>query len=225
MENKKKKSGTVSIIIILGLILLGVGVYLLCTNYAKGNYFTAIIGLVLAVVGAFLDIYIIVTYNKFVRYKNKVKESLSLVDIQLKQRFDLIPNLVNTVKGYAKHEKEVLAEITALRNRAVETTDEKEKIELGNQMLPKLRQIIMVAENYPDLKANTLFKSLMEELVLVEDKIVAARRFYDSNVNLYNTSIEVWPANIIANIFAFEKVELFRIEAGEKLNINIDFKN
>ena len=225
MENKKRKTLLITIIILVGLAMLGYGAYLGYTSYSKKDFLKAIIGLVLAVVGLVLDLYIILTYNKFVRYKNKVSESLSLVDIQLKQRFDLIPNLVNTVKGYAKHEKEVLAEITELRNKAVATNEEKEKIELGNQMLPKLRQILMIAEDYPELKADKLYRSLMEELVLIEDKIVAARRFYDSNVNLYNTSIEGWPGNIIANLFAFTKVELYRIDAGERLNIDIDFKN
>lgn len=221
MQEKKQKIG-VYIYIVLSLAIIGVGGYLAYTNLTKSNYVMGCLGIVVLLLGVILISYLILTYNKFVRYKQKVNESLALIDVQLKLRFDLIPNLVNTVKGYTKHEQQVFSEIAELRKRALETNIEKEKIELGNQTLPKLRQIIAIAENYPKLQADALYKSLMEELVLVEDKIVASRRFYDSNVNIYNTSIEVWPSNIFAKMFNFDKVELYRIDAGERLNVRID---
>ena len=129
-------------------------------------------------------------YNTFIRLKNNYEEAFSTMDVQMQKRYDLIPNLVATVKGYASHEEKVFSEITKLRKQAIEATDEAQKLEYANAIVPKMRNIIAIAENYPQLKADALFKSLMDELVLVEDKIVASRRFYDSNVNLYNTALE-----------------------------------
>ena len=182
-----------------------------------------IAGAVLTFINLVILLFVVISRNMMVRYKNKVKEALALVDIQLKQRFDLIPNLVNVVKGYAAHEKEVLTEVTKLRNLALKTTDEKEKIDLANKAVPLMKTLIAVSENYPELKASKVFQNLMEELVYIEDKIVAARRIYDSNVNLYNTKVEVFPDNLVASAFGFEKEELFRIEANEKINIDIAF--
>lgn len=196
-----------------GLVLLfvGLGTVLILT----------IVGAVLAFINVVMLLFVVVSRNMMIRYKNKVKEALALVDIQLKQRFDLIPNLVNVVKGYAKHEKEVLTEVTKLRNLALKTIDEKKTIELANKAVPLMKTLIAVSENYPELKANKVFQNLMEELVYVEDKIVAARRMYDSNVNLYNTKVEVFPDNLVASTFGFEKEELFKIDANEKINIEI----
>ena len=175
-----------------------------------------IFGIVVAIVAAS-------TYNKLVRYRNKVKESLALIDIHLKLRFDLIPNLVNTVKGYAKHEEKVFEEVVKLRNQAVKLENEEEKLAVANRIVPKIKHILMIAENYPKLKADALFKSLMDELSTVEDKIVASRRIYDSNVNAYNTLIQTFPNNIFAFIFRFEKQEMFKIDAGENLPTVVDF--
>lgn len=161
-------------------------------------------------------------YNKMIKYRNKVRESLSSIDIHLKLRFDLIPNLVNTVKGYAKHESELFESLIKVRNYAVQATDEKEKLEYANQLVPKMKQLLFVAENYPKLKADSLYKSLMEELVLIEDKIAASRRFYDSNVNAYNTLIETFPNSIIASMFGFKAIEMFKIDVGENINVKIE---
>ena len=221
-ENKpKKKVAIIALVVVIALALKVVGGYLAYINITKAQYFVGVIGILLLVMGLALLCWLIVGYNKMVSYRNKVNESLSLIDVQLKQRFDLIPNLVNTVKGYAKHEQEVFTQIAELRSKAMLATEEKEVIELSNQSLSKLKQILAIAENYPTLQADSLYRSLMEELVLIEDKIVASRRFYDSNVNLYNTTIEVWPSNILANIFGHTKMELFRIDAGERINVNI----
>lgn len=174
-------------------------------------------GIVLLVLLFILAIILVVKYNKMIKYRNKVQESLSLVDIQLKMRFDLIPNLVNTVKGYAKHEKETFKETIALRNAAVAATDEHEKLELSNKLVPKMKDIIMIAEDYPELQAQKLYKSLMEQLVDIEDRIVSARRIYDSNVNIYNTLISTFPNNMLASAFRFEKEKMYKIDAGENI--------
>lgn len=160
-------------------------------------------------------------YNKMVRYKNKVKESLRLIDIQLQSRFDIIPNLVKTVKAYSKHENEVFSKLIEARKNAMNASEEKEKLKYANEMVPEMRQVLAIAEDYPKLKADSLYKSLMEELVLIEDKIAASRRFYDSNVSEYNTLIGVFPNNILASIYGFEEMELFKIEVGENFNSKI----
>lgn len=166
-----------------------------------------------------------VAYNKMIKYKNKVKESLSLIDIHLKLRFDLIPNLVNVVKEYSKHEKEIFKQIIETRKLAIDAKEEKEKLEYANKLVPELRQILIIAEDYPQLKADSLYKSLMEELVLAEDKIAASRRFYDSNVSLYNTLIATFPNNIVASTFGFKEMELYKIDIGENFNTKINLEN
>ena len=181
-------------------------------------------GVTLLIVAGVLFLFVVISYNKIVRYKNKIKESFALVDIQLKLRFDLIPNLVNSVKGYMKHEKEVLTEVVKLRKLATETTDTKEKLEYANKLVPQMKNLIAVAESYPDIKSSALYKSLMEQLVDIEDRLVAARRIYDSNVNIYNTTIEVFPNNLLAFMFDFKKEELFKIDAGENIKPSVDIK-
>jgi LemA protein len=177
----------------------------------------AVVGVGIIVFAGIFLILMIAKYNQMVRYRNKVKEGFALIDVHLKLRFDLIPNLVATVKGYAKHEKELLEEVIKLRQQATEAHDEKERIEYGNKIMPYMKSLIAVAEGYPELKASALYTNLMEQLVDVEDRIVSARRIYDSNVNMYNTLIEVFPSNLIASAFGFKREELFRIETGEKI--------
>ena len=183
-----------------------------------------IVLIVVSIILFILFISVVSAYNKMIRYRNKVKESLALIDIHLKLRFDLIPNLVKTVKEYAKHENEIFTKIIETRKLAVQSKDEKEKLEYANELVPQMRGVLAIAENYPELKADALFRSLMEELVLIEDKLVASRRFYDSNVNQYNTLIGVFPNNIVASIFGFKEMELFKIDVGEgfasKLDLN-----
>ena len=207
-------------LLVVGVILELVGIPL-ATN---GNPALLIVGAVFALIGFILLITIVGIRNGLVKMKNKVDESLALVDIQLKNRFDLIPNLVETVKGYAAHEKKTFTAVTKLRNLALKTTDEKEKIDCANKRLPLMKTIIAVAEDYPDVKADSVFKKLMEELTYVEDRIAAARRIYDSNVNIYNTKVEVFPQDLIAKIFGFEKVEYFKIDTNEKNKIDVRFE-
>ena len=185
-----------------------------------------IVAYALIAIAVILLIYVISKYNTIIRYKNKIKESFSLVDIHLKLRFDLIPNLVSVVKKYAEHEKDVLATTTKLRNLAVNATDDKTKLDYANKLVPQMKNIFAIAEGYPELKADKLFKSLMEQLVEVEDRIVSARRIYDSNVAEFNTYIEVFPNSIISKSFGFKREELFRIDTGENIAplINLEAK-
>ena len=206
--------GLVSFQFVLGLVLLIVGVSVAT--------WLIVLGAVLAFFGFVGIIFIISSRNTMVRYKHKVSEALALIDIQLKLRFDLIPNLVNTVKGYAKHEKETFEEVIKLRNLALKSEDEKETIDLANKAVPLMKNIIAISEDYPELKASKLYLNLMEQLEEVEDKIVAARRIYDSNVNIYNTKLDVFPHNLVASMFGFEKEKLFRIDANEKVNIDVE---
>ena len=167
-----------------------------------------------------LIVLVVVGYNKMVRYRNKIKESLALVDIQLKLRFDLVPNLVNVVKGYAKHEQSVLSEVTKLRNLAISTQDPEQKLEYANKLVPGMKNLIAIAESYPEVKSSALFKSLMEQLVDIEDRLVASRRIYDSNVNLYNSLLESFPMNMLASTFNFKQEKMFKIDAGENIKVN-----
>lgn len=221
----KRKVGSVLIWSFLAVLIAGVILQLAGISPAtNGSLALLIVGAILAVIGFVFLITIVGIRNGLVRMKNKVEESLALVDIQLKNRFDLIPNLVNVVKGYAEHEKSVFTQVTKLRNLALKTNEEKEKIDCANKILPLMKTIFAVSENYPELKASSVFKNLMEELSFVEDRIAAARRIYDSNVNIYNTKIEVFPQDLIANLFGFEKVEYFRIDTNEKGNVEVKFE-
>ncbi len=195
--------------VFLGLMLAGAIVSFVFSQF--------IVGGILAGLFVLLLILIIAKYNKMIRYKNKVSEALSLIDIHLKMRFDLVPNLVETVKGYAKHERETFVKTLELRALAVGAKTEKEKLEYSNQLVPKMKDIVMIAEDYPKLQADKLYKSLMEQLTDIEDRLVSSRRIYDSNVGLYNTLIQTFPNNAIAKIYGFEKETLFKIDSGENI--------
>lgn len=177
----------------------------------------AIVLFVLAAVTFVCWICVVIIYNSMVSYRNKVKESLALIDIQLKLRFDLIPNLVETVKGHTKHEERVFKSIAKLRSAALEATDEKERVGFSNKVLPMMKNIIAIAEDYPKLKSSLLFQDLMSQLADIEDRISASRRIYDINVNEFNTLIEKFPNNIFAKSFGFARMELFKIDTAEKI--------
>ena len=212
----KRKSLYVALITILLTGLITLGLLFVLNDDSKKT-----LGICLLVLAGIVMIAVVSGYNKMIRYRNKIKESLALVDIQLKLRFDLIPNLVKVVKKHASHEKELFAEIVSLRNQAASTVDEKEKLEYANKLVPYMKNVIAVAESYPELKSSALFKSLMEQLVDVEDRLVSARRIYDSNVNIYNTTLQVFPNSLLAYMFEFKKEELFKIDAGEAINVNV----
>ena len=157
--------------------------------------------------------YVIVAYNGLVRSKNQIENAWSQIDVQLKRRIDLIPNLVETVKGYAAHERETLDAVISARNAAMAAPDTPPaQAEADNVLSGALRQLFALSEAYPDLKANQNFLELQRELTNTEDRLQRSRRFYNGNVRELNTRIEVFPSNILAGMFGFEKREYFEIE-------------
>ena len=183
----------------------------------------SILYIVLIVVGLVV-LWVILAYNGLIRRRNQTKEAWSDIDVQLKRRYDLIPNLVETVKGYAGHERELFEKVTQARANAISAQGMKEKGEAENALSSTLKSIFAVAENYPDLKASANFIELQRELTDTEDKIQAARRFYNGNVMELNTKIESFPSNILASSFGFKQMELFQtaLEA-EKQPVSVKF--
>lgn len=165
----------------------------------------------------------IAVYNGLIRLKNRVDEAWSDIDVQLKRRYDLIPNLVNTVKGYAAHEKEVFEKVTEARTRAMGAQSAADKAAAENALSQTLKSLFAVAENYPDLKANQNFLELQRELTDTEDKIQAARRFYNGNVRDFNTKIQVFPNNIFAGMLGFSAREFFETTEAEKEPVKVEF--
>lgn len=171
-----------------------------------------------------LVLIIISLYNNLVRLRQKVRNAWSQIDVQLQRRFDLIPNLVDTVKGYMNHEEGTLTKIAELRTSWANASSVAEKAELDNQLSGALKTIMAVSESYPDLKANTNFSELQEELQNTENKISFSRQFYNDTVTMYNTKLEVIPSNIIASMFHFELAELFKVDSDEaRKNVKVDF--
>jgi LemA protein len=175
-----------------------------------------------AIIGVVI-LLIIGLYNSLISLRNKVKNSWAQIDVQLKKRFDLIPNLVDTVKGYAKHEKTVLKEITEARNMMQKANDIKGKAEAENQLSGALKTLFAVSENYPDLKASQNFMQLQEELSGMESKIAYARQFYNDMVMRFNTKIQKFPNNILANMFGFKENEFFETAGKERENVKVSF--
>ncbi|MCA9371293.1 LemA family protein [Candidatus Woesebacteria bacterium] len=173
----------------------------------------------------FVILYVVGTYNGFVVVKNRINEALSGIDVQLKRRADLIPNLVETVKGYAKHEKQVFENVTKARTALIKAGNIQEKAAADNMLTGALKSLFAVAEAYPELKANTNFEALQRQLEDTEDKIAYSRQFYNSNVLDFNTKVDVFPSNIIANMFSFTKFEFFQVEdATERKNVEVKFE-
>lgn len=167
---------------------------------------------------------VILMYNGLVQSRNKVKNAWSQIDVQLQRRFDLIPNLVEAVKGYMQHEEATLTKVTELRTSWANAQTISEKADLDNQLSGALKTIMAVSENYPDLKANQNFNTLQEELRSTENKISYARQFYNDSVTMYNTKLQVIPTNIIAGMFNFQPEELFKTDSEEaKQNVKVDF--
>ena len=166
-----------------------------------------------------IGIWVILLYNRLVSLRNRAKEAWSDIEVQLKRRHNLIPNLVETVKGYASHEREVLEKVTEARTRAISAQTLREKGQAENMLSQTLKTLFAVAENYPDLKASQNFLELQRELRDTEDKIQAARRFYNANVRDLNIAIESFPSNIIAKLFNFQKMDLFETEEAEEKEV------
>lgn len=184
---------------------------------------------ILIIAAALIVLWLIGTYNGLVTSRNRVDEAWSDIDVQLKRRYDLIPNLVETVKGYAIHEKELLEKVTAARANAISVHDSKtagpaEMQGSENMLSAALKSVFAVAENYPDLKANQNFLKLQGDLTDTEDKIQAARRFYNGTVRDYNTRIQHFPSMIVAGMFNFKTREFFEVETTEeKQNVKVSF--
>ena len=174
------------------------------------NIFYIIIGVVIV-----FFLWAIAIYNGFVKLINRAKEAWADIDVQLKRRYDLIPNLVETVKGYATHEREAFENVTKARAMALGAQGLEEKGKAENMLTGALKSIFAIAEAYPQLKANENFLELQRELSDTENKIQAARRFYNGNVRDLNIGVETFPKNIIANMFKFSKMEFFQLEEGE----------
>lgn len=184
--------------------------------------------LVLLVLGGgllFLVLIVVGLYNSVARLKILVDEAWSGIDVQLKRRYDLIPNLVETVKGYAKHERKTYEKIAELRTSAMKATSPEEKGKLENQLSGALKTLFAVAENYPQLRANENFLSLQGELSGIESELQGARRYYNGAVRDFNTKIIMFPNNIIAGMLGFKAREFFEAEEGEKQNVKVDFSD
>lgn len=177
---------------------------------------------ILVVLGIII-LWFILTYNRFVSLRNRTKEAWSDIDVQLKRRYNLIPNLVEAVKGYAVHEKEIFENVTKARARAMGAEGVEEHSKAENALSSTLKSLFAVSENYPDLKASNNFVELQRELRDTEDKIQAARRFYNGNVRDLNTKIEVFPANLVAGVFGFKKMAFFEIEEEVKQVPKVQF--
>lgn len=174
----------------------------------------AVVYIIIAVV-VLLLLWVVAAFNKFVRLRTRTDEAWSDIDVQLKRRYDLIPNLINTVKGYADHEKDTLQKVTEARTAAMNAGSVEDQAAAENMLSGALKSLFAVSENYPDLKANENFLELQRELTDTENKIQAARRFYNTNVRDLNIGVESFPGNIIAGMFKFTKKEFFELDEGE----------
>ena len=171
-----------------------------------------------------LVIWIISIYNGLIKSRQKVDNAWSQIDVQLQRRFDLIPNFVETVKGYMTHESETFEKITQLRTSWANSSTVGEKAKLDGELSGALKTIMAVSENYPELKANQNFSELSEELRNTENKISFSRQFYNDSVTMYNTKLELFPSNIVAGMFNFQKRDLFAAESDEaRKNVKVDF--
>lgn len=172
---------------------------------------------------ALIILWLIGAFNGLVRLRNRAKEAMSDIEVQMKRRYDLIPNLVETVKGYAAHESGLFQKVTEARSRAMSATNPKDEALANNQLAGTLKSLFAVAENYPDLKANQNFLNLQNELTDTENKIQASRRFYNTNVMSLNTKIESFPTNLIAGMFGFAKMEFFDAEPAAEQPVAVKF--
>ena len=182
-----------------------------------------IVGIVVGVVVVLLILVFIFSYNGLVRLRNRIDNAWSQIDVQLKRRYDLIPNLVETVKGYAAHERQTLESVTQARANAINAQGPAQQAEAENVLSGALKSLFAVAEAYPDLKANQIFLSLQEELTSTEDRVAYARQFYNDSVLSYNNKLQTFPRNVIAGMFNFEKREYFEGEPEATGPVRVQF--
>lgn len=181
-----------------------------------------ILWIILGVVGI-LIIWLIAVFNGLIKLKNRAQEAESDIDVQLKRRHDLIPNLIETVKGYATHEKDLLEKVTKARSEAINAKGMEAKGQAENMLSETLKSIFAVAESYPDLKASQNFLKLQDELSDTENKIQASRRFYNTNARDFNIKIELFPNNLVAGILGFKQFNFFQAQEEEKANVEVKF--
>lgn len=179
---------------------------------------------VVALLAVVIVVWIISARNSFVRQRNNVEEAFSTMDVCLKKRFDLIPNLVETVKGYAKHEKETLDAVISARSRVSVASNPNEKAKAEGELSTTLRSLMVLTENYPELKANSNFTDLQNQLKSLENEISNSRRYYNACVKTYNTKLEIFPSNLIAKWFKFERKPLYEVDSvEERKNVKVQF--
>ena len=171
---------------------------------------------------ALILVYIFIQYNSLVKLNNLVKEAFSTMDVYLKKRWELVPNLVETVKGYAKYEKETFSEITKLRTNSYETMTTNKKIDMNEQLTQEISKIMAISENYPELKASDNFSQLSKELTKIEDDIANSRKYYNGTVRILNNQIQMFPSNIVAKIFGFKQANMFEAKSEEKNNVKVE---
>lgn len=177
-----------------------------------------ILGIVILIALAF-----ILYYNKFTILENRIDNSLSQIDVQLKKRADLVPNLINTVKGYAKHEKSIMSDVNEARKSLLSAKTIQAKAKAGAELQTALKSIFAIAENYPQLKANENFLQLQQELSAIEEKVAYARQYYNDSILLYNNSVETFPALMFARIYNKKEKEMIKIAAEEKAVPKVEF--
>jgi LemA protein len=182
-----------------------------------------IVLIVLLVVVVLLAIYVLISYNRLVSLRNRIENAWSQIDVQLKRRYDLIPNLVDTVKGYAAHEKETLERVISARNAGMGASGVHEQAEAENLLTGALKSVFALSEAYPDLKANQNFLQLQEELTGTEGRIAYARQFYNDTVYRYNTKSQSFPANVLASRFNFAEREYFRADEEARGSVDVEF--
>ncbi len=166
-------------------------------------------------------IYFGVVYNSFVKLSNTVKEAFSTMDVYLKKRWDLIPNIVETVKEYAKHEKSTLKEIVELRNSTYDNMSTNEKVDVNNKLSQEINKLMAIAEAYPDLRANESFKDLSQQLTKVEDDIANSRKYYNGAVRIFNNKVQMFPSNIVAGMLGFKEQKMFEANEIERENVKV----
>lgn len=177
---------------------------------------------IILIIVVILLLLVFTTYNSLVKLNNKVQEAFSTMDVYLKKRWDLIPNIVETVKGYTKHEKSTIEEVINLRNGSYDKMNANAKVEINNKLSEGISKLMAIAEAYPDLKANENFKELSNQLTKLEDDIANARKYYNGTVRNFNDKVQMFPFNIIASIFGYKTKNMFEANENERENIKVN---
>lgn len=182
------------------------------------------VGIGVVIVLLLVGVWIFTTYNSFIKLKNNVEEGFATMDVYMKKRYDLIPNIVETVKGYAKHEKDTLTAVIENRNSALKATTIQDRVQSESQLNESIKSLFALAESYPDLKANSNFLELQQQLTAIEQDIANSRKYYNSVVKMLNNKVEMFPSNLVAKWFKFTKKDMFEVSSEtERENIKVQF--